>query len=205
MKAGIHFLGVNLIALLSLLNYQATTCNAGELTYSWTGHLRLYDDTSPDPWMIGDDDAEFQIETTVSTNAVDQNDSQVPFAAFSAISSRLWVDGLETTYMGDAYIDFADLEDIADLISASGSFSRFGHTLEIATTVALDFTTFSFVADSESPPQFNPMFSNSRASSGPRPYVTIVFAGTQVSVVPEPNTLLIVSCGLLALASQRHR
>ncbi len=184
--------------------FQTPIAEATELIYSWTGQLVLYDDVSPDLWQIGEDGAHFLLQTIVSSDTEDDNTSQA-FAAFMANTSRLWVDGQEATYVGDAYIDFADRDDIVDLISTGGSFSRFGQTLGIASTVALDFATFSFVVDSEAPPRFNPTISNSRATSGPRPYATIVIAGTEVTVVPEPNALLLLSCSLLTLVSRRHR
>lgn len=205
MKAEIHFLCINLLALLSLLNYQTATCNAGELTYSWTGQLRLYDDTSPDPWMIGEDDAEFQLETSVSTNAVDQNDTQEPFAAFSAISAQLWVDGQEALYLGDAYIDFADTTDILDLLTAGGLFSMFGQPIEISSVVGLEASAFSLNLVSETPPYFDPTVTTSNGGTGRQPYMTIVNIGTFVTVVPEPSSLLIAGTGIFAFAGIRRK
>jgi hypothetical protein len=181
----------------------ATRASA-DFTYSWSGHLRLYDDAEPDPWLIGADGAEFVLQTTVSDTAVDDNTTQVPFAAFTATGSRLWVDGEEVAYVSDAYVDFQDLNDF-DLLTAGGTFSKFGQVVEISSVVGLGAATFSFNRPSELPPYFSATSAVGGGRFVHRPYVATVGIGTLVTVVPEPESLALVFAALALLVLSRFR
>jgi hypothetical protein len=174
-----------------------------ELTYSWTGHLRLSNNAGPDPWMLGPTGANFQLQTTVSSAAIDQNSTQTPFADFAAIGSRLWIDGIEVLYEGGAHIDFADSPDVVDAIAASGLFNRNGQSVEIGSVVQLPPATFTFFVVNEVPPVFEPTSTSGLAESIQSPYVASVTAGTLVTIVPEPATPLVLS--IVGILFVRHR
>lgn len=174
---------------------------SADITYSWAGHLSLRD-AGPDPWLIGPDGAEFKLQTTVSGAAVEQYSPQVPFAGFPALSARLWIDGEEVEYVGDGFIDFSDLENIADVVVAVGLFRKFGQTVDISTGVELDPSTFAFHLPFELPPYFPTTQTLGRGGAGGSQYYTLVPAGTLVEVVPEPAT---VPLALFSFALIPHR
>lgn len=194
----IAILTIQLICLLS------SEIHASYMKYSWGGRLVSYDDVSPDPWLIGDDGAEFLLEITVGNTAADYNSSQIPFAAFAAQSSRLWIDGQEALFKGDAYIDFASIDGIADIVSGGGLFTLFDNELEITSVVQLSQDTFTFFRERETPPHFFPTYSTGQASSGRPPYATVVYAGSLVTVVPEPACMFLISYGMLAAVLTRR-
>jgi hypothetical protein len=115
MNTSFTWLTLKILAAFTIGFFSLTEASA-DVTYSWSGHLRLLDISSPDPWLIGPDGADFRLQTTVGSTAIDANDSQVPYAVFTASSARLFVDGEEPLYVDDAAIDFADIANVADLV-----------------------------------------------------------------------------------------
>lgn len=206
MKRRLLFLATSLtIVALLVSTCSLQTAEGNTIRYSWTGQLRLNNVASPDPWLIGADGAEFRLQTTVNSNAIDLNDTQVSFASFTAIAARLWVDGEETIFSGGANIDFVDTVDIFDFVTAGGLFNMFGQTLDISSVIAIDASAFSLNLVSETPPLFDSTITATLGEVITQPYVTSVSIGTRVTVVPEPNGFLLLSGGLLAQASRRHR
>jgi hypothetical protein len=178
---------------------------AAELTYAWSGRLVLDDLESPNPWQIGADGAAFVLQTSVSSHAIDRSDGQPSSADFTAMSAKLWVDGEETLYQGEAYIDFSDRVDILDIVSASGRFSLGGETVEISSVIGLDPFTYSFVLPSEKPPTFHPTTTSTKGTAGGHPYFAIVGAGVPVTVTPEPGALSIVIAAAMVVAVNGRR
>lgn len=173
---------------------------AGELTYTWSGRLVLDDLESSDPWQIGADGATFVLQTSVSSNAIDRSDNQPSSADFTAMSAKLWVDGEEALYQGESYIDFSDMVDILDIVSASGRFSLRGETVDISSAIGLDPFTYSFVLPSEKPPAFCSTTTSASGASVGRPYISIVGAGVPVTVTPEPGALSIIIAAAMVVA-----
>src|SRR5688572_5812183 len=102
--------------------------DAAEITYSWSGSMRLFDNLSPDPWGIGADGAQFTISTTADMGAIDRNSTQAPFADFSATNARLSIDGDQISYVEAASIDFADFTNNLDVITMGGVFTKGGQS-----------------------------------------------------------------------------
>jgi hypothetical protein len=193
------------VVFLVTLGLPPSTGLSANLTYSWSGHIRLFDETSPDPWLIGSDGAEFTLHSTVSTTATDFNPTQVPFAVFEATTIRLWVNGEETLFVGNGQIDFTDTIDVLDLISAGGTFSKLGQTVEISSVVGIAPAAFSFTNASESPPLFEPTNSMTIGGSGRSPYFTVVSSGVLVTVVPEPTSSIVAMGSILIMSGIRMR
>jgi len=173
------------------------------ISYSWSGHLVR--DATSDPWLIGPDGAEFTLQTIVSGTDVEQYSSAVPYAGFAALSARLWIDGVEADYVGDGFIDFSDIEDSVDIVSAAGIFRKFDQTVEISTVVGLDPSTFSFQLPFESPPIFPSTQTSMSGGAGHSPYYTLVAAGAFVEVTPEPATLTLALFSLVLLSHRPFR
>ena len=155
--------------------FQSPVVAAGEQTYAWSGQLVLDGLESPDPWQIGADGAAFVLQTVVSSNAVDKSDDQPSSADFTAMSAKLWVEGEDALYQGEAYIDFSDRADILDIVSASGRFSLRGETVEISSVIGLDPFTYSFVLPSEKPPIFHPTTTSTKGTAGGHPYFCLLY------------------------------
>ena len=185
--------------------FQSPVVVAGELTYAWSGRLVLDDLESPDPWQIGADGATFVLQTSVSVNEIDRSDGQPSSADFIAMSAKLWVDGDETLYQGEAFIDFSDRVDILDIVSASGQFSLRGETVDISSVIGLDPLTYSFVHPSEKPPAFRSTTTSTKGTAGGHPYFAIVGAGVPVTVTPEPGSLSIIIAAAMVVAVNGRR
>lgn len=181
------------IAIAGLLGGISDSLSAATFTYSWSGLLRPHDAASPDPWGLGAAGVPFTMSTTVDAAAADDNPIQSPFADFAAVSSRLWVDGEEVTFVGAARIDFSDTAIAAagDTIVMGGDFSKGGHTVSIFSVVGVSPDTLSFDFPSETPPLFaaTPVIGLSEDLS--EPYIASVSAGTMVSVIPEPHPFVL--------------
>ncbi len=202
-----HFISraTTAVAVVAIGLLSAASVSA-DITYSWSGHMSLLTEATPDPWLIGPDGAEFLLQTTVSSTAIAYRDpDQIPYAQFTAIGARLWVDGEEALFVGDAQIDFVDMVDIVDTVTSAGKFSKFGQVVGISSVVGLDPATFSFSLPSEFPPYFDSR--KTIAHSGVvRPYFTTVEVGTLVTVVPEPAAFLLAFGGFaLSVAHRRRR
>lgn len=193
------------VGVLVTLGLPPSTGLSAELTYSWSGHIRLFEEMSPDPWLIGTDGAEFTLQSTVRSTESDLNSTQVPFAVFEATSSRLWVDGEEALFVGNGQIDFTDTIDVLDLISAAGTFSKLGQSVEISSVVGIAPGSFSFTNASESPPFFMPTTSMTIGGSGRSPYFTVVSLGVSVTVIPEPTASVLAVGSILIISGIRIR
>lgn len=191
--------------LVAMTILQSPMVAAAELTYSWSGTLVLADNSSPDPWSIGDDGAAFTMWTAVDTGALDGNSAQTPFAIFPATSARLWVDGQEASLVGTPWIDFTDSTDILDAVTMAGDFSKDGQVVSFSTVVALSPLTYTFDSQIEVPPLFPSMQSISLGTDRFLPYVAIVPAGTLVSVVPEPAALGLAGVALIGWIAGSRR
>ena len=183
----------------------ASAMSFADVSYSWSGHLRLFDDAGPDPWLIGQDGAEFVLQTTVSGAGTDLNFTQVPFAVFAAAGSRLWVDGEESVFVGDAHIDFTDTVDSYDIVTAGGMFSRFGQVVGVSSTVGLDAATYSFSLPSEFPPHFSSRLTMTVGEVIHQPYITSVGVNNLVTVVPEPASFVLTFGGFALVVLGRRR
>jgi hypothetical protein len=194
MNTGFNCPTLKIVAALAIGVLTATAASA-DVTYAWSGHLRLFDNAGLDPWLIGRDGADFKLQTTVGSTATDANDTQVPFAVFTASSAHLWIDGEEVLYVDGAVIDFSDIANVADIVTAGGVFSKLGQSVDISSVIGLDPSTYTFILPSEVPPLFAPTATSSLATSVHSPYVASVETGTTVEVVPEPG---LISLAMLA-------
>lgn len=175
-----------------------------DLTYSWSGHLRLFDNDTPDPWLIGQDGAEFVLQTTVDDASTDLNSAQIPFAEFGVTTIRLWLDGTEIPFIGGANVDFSDTADVFDLVTAGGTFSKLGQTVDISSVIGIDAMTYTFMDPTEYPPYFASTTTAVLGQAVHRPYVAVVSPGTVVSVIPEPATLTLVIFCFLGILPRLH-
>ena len=180
---------LRLIAVVGLIGGSANLLGAATLTYSWSGSLRPHGGSSPDPWGLGVGGVPFTMTTTVDAAALDANPVQIPFADFSAISSRLWVNGEEVSYVGAARIDFSD--DVADTIVMGGDFSKGGQTVSIFSLVGISPLAFSFASPGETPPLFATTPVTGLSEDLSQPYIASVTQGTLVTVVPEPHAAVL--------------
>jgi hypothetical protein len=80
------------------LHFQTASASAGQIRYSWSG--RIVPSESEDPWQIGEQGREFALEFAVSSNARDDFDINVEFAAFDVAEARLLLDGEEIEFTG---------------------------------------------------------------------------------------------------------
>lgn len=150
------------------------------------------------------------MSSTVKETAADINPTQIPFAQFNAVSSSLWLDGNQLLYVGGAAIDFSDSAGGFDTISMGGSFSQGTESLSLGSVVGLPSVTFSFFNTSESPPFFGFTLTTSPSINASSPYAAFVEAGTAVTAVPEPSSvinacLLYLTVAALKLAASSFR
>jgi hypothetical protein len=171
-----------------------------DVSYSWSGTLELANAGGNDPWLIGVDGATFMIQTTVSGMSGDIDATQVPFAQFIPIASRLLVDNEEVGFVDGARIDFADSDNVADLITANGRFERFGQEVEIGSVISLPPSTYSFTLEAEVPPIFRSILTTGIGKSIHSPYVATVNSGTFVIVTPDPTGVMLCIVGFAAFS-----
>jgi hypothetical protein len=194
-----------LIAVAAMTCWSGTRITFAHVTYSWSGHLRLFDEFEPDPWLIGIDGADFTLTTSIARSATDFNESQIPYALFVDATSRLWVDGEEATFVGDGYVDFSDITDVADLVTAGGIFSKQGQVVEISSVVSLDASTFAFLHLEETPPVFESVQTAGSGLFVHQPYAASVESGTLVTVTPEPAAMVLTLCALAMFSACMRR
>jgi hypothetical protein len=164
-------------------------------------------DDSDDPWKIGNQFKQFELEVTVSDQASDLHYVNVEFAAFETGNVRLRLAGEWINYAGNGVIDFSDNSLVGyDLIVFSGDFEHLGRTVEIGSGFTLPESTFDFAQLVEVPPLFQESTVVDRSSCCGGPYTTIVAAETLVSGVPESSSIvLLIGLGVAAAWMQRLR